>query len=67
VKVENVLAFLEVVPLSADDYRAVLKHLSEVEIVGGATYDALIAHAALKADVAPVCDLEREGFSQGVP
>lgn len=48
---ENILSSLEVVALSKNDYQAVLEHLSETGIIGGATYDALIAYAASKAAV----------------
>lgn len=46
---ENLLATLEIVSLSEDDYRVVLEHLSQQSVAGGATYDALIAYTASKA------------------
>lgn len=59
---ENVLAAFEVVPLSAEDYRTILEHLSQSGIVGGATYDALIAYTALKAMVDQLVTLNEKDF-----
>lgn len=42
---QNVLESCEIVPLSEEDYVAVIDHLSETGIAGGATYDALRADA----------------------
>jgi len=64
---ENVLDALEVVSLSADDYRIVLEHLSQTGIVGGATYDALIAHAALKATTDQLVTLNDRDFRRIYP
>ena len=64
---ENVLAVLEVVSLSKDDYRAVLEHLSQKGIVGGATYDALIAHAASKAKADRLVTLNEKDFRRVYP
>ncbi|MFQ5796842.1 MAG: type II toxin-antitoxin system VapC family toxin [Candidatus Bipolaricaulia bacterium] len=64
---ENVLAALEVVSLSEDDYRAVLEHLSQMGIVGGATYDALIAYAASKATVDQLVTLNEKDFRRVYP
>lgn len=46
---ENVEGAARVVSLSAADYRATIKRLSERGVTGGATYDALIVAAAQKA------------------
>jgi predicted nucleic acid-binding protein len=58
----NVLDIFEVVYLSDEDYTAVIDHLSSLGIVGGATYDALILHAALKTDVEQVVTLNEKDF-----
>ncbi|HEX6985868.1 MAG TPA: PIN domain-containing protein, partial [Planctomycetaceae bacterium] len=42
----NILADFEVVALSEADYRSLLGHLETVGIAGGATYDAVVLHAA---------------------
>ena len=48
---ESILTNFEVVELTKSDYREILKSLAKNNIRGGATYDALIAHAAAKAKV----------------
>jgi len=48
---ESILANFEVVELTKRDYRVILESLAKSNIRGGATYDALIAHAAAKAKV----------------
>ena len=64
---ENVLSVLEVVPLSEVDYRSVLEHLSRTGIVGGATYDALVGYAALKAQVDRLVTLNERDFRMMYP
>ena len=64
---QNVLDTLTVVSLSDDDYRAVLKHLSTTGIIGGATYDALIAHAAAKAQVDHLVTFNAQDFHRVYP
>jgi predicted nucleic acid-binding protein len=63
----NVLDILEVVPLSNEDYVAVVDHLSRLGIVGGATYDALILYSASKADVDRVVTLNEKDFCRVYP
>ena len=46
---EGALRFAEVVPLGADDYRAVLDRMAALDLVSGAVYDALHVRAAEKA------------------
>jgi predicted nucleic acid-binding protein len=64
---QNVLEICRVVSLSEDDYVAVVEHLSDTGIVGGATYDALILYAALKADVDRVVTLNETDFRRIYP
>lgn len=64
---ENVLAVLEVIPLSESDYHAVLDHLSQRGITGGVTYAALIAYAALKAQVDQLLTLNERDFRRVYP
>jgi predicted nucleic acid-binding protein len=61
---QNVLNSCEIVSLSKEDYIAVIDHLSESGIVGGVTYDALILHAALKADADRVLTLNVGDFQR---
>lgn len=48
---ESILSNFEIVELTKSDYRAILESLAQNNVRGGATYDALVAHAALKAQV----------------
>jgi hypothetical protein len=59
---ENILSDFEIVTLSKADYRTVLQSLSENQISGGATYDALIAHASVKARVDRLITLNPDDF-----
>jgi predicted nucleic acid-binding protein len=63
----DVLDILEVIPLSGDDYRAVIKSLSEMGIGGGVTYDALIVHAAIKAGAEQIVTLNQADFQRIAP
>ena len=63
----DVLDILDVIPLSGDDYRAVIKRLSEIAVSGGVTYDALIVHAAEKADAERILTLNKADFERIAP
>jgi predicted nucleic acid-binding protein len=63
----NVLDVCQVVPLSDQDYAAIVDHLSKAGLVGGVTYDALILYAALKADVDRVVTLNERDFRRIYP
>ena len=60
--INNILGRFKVVFLSDEDYIAVINHLSDLGIVGGATYDALILHAAVKANADRVVTLNEKDF-----
>jgi predicted nucleic acid-binding protein len=64
---QNVIASCDVVPLSDKDYAVVIDHLGELGIVGGATYDALILYAAIKAGVDRVVTLNEKDFRKVYP
>ncbi|MDH7485804.1 MAG: PIN domain-containing protein [Anaerolineae bacterium] len=64
---ENVLATIEAVDLSAEDYRTVLEHLSASGMTGGTVYDALIAHVAWKAGVDRLVTLNPTDFHRAYP
>lgn len=64
---ENVLKDFEVITLSGADYADLLAHLASVGIVGGMTYDALILHAATKADADSIETLNERHFRQAYP
>ena len=64
---QNVAEKLEIVPLSSQDYLQVVEQLSEIGIVGGATYDALILRAAANAKVDLVVTLNEKDFRRVYP
>jgi len=64
---QDILTHLEVVALSAEDYRAVLVQLSQEEIIGGVVYDALIAQAALRTGVDILVTLNLKDFLRAYP
>jgi predicted nucleic acid-binding protein len=63
----NVLDTCEVVALSVADYVTLLDHLADQKIAGGAVYDALILHAALKSQVDQVITLNAQDFRRVYP
>lgn len=46
---DNILPYFELVALSADDYKAVLRSCTNDGLIGGVVFDALHLHSALKA------------------
>jgi len=56
-----------VLPLSAEDYSAVIKHLSEEGITGGVTYDAVILYAAITGKADRVVTLNEGDFRRIYP
>jgi predicted nucleic acid-binding protein len=64
---QNVLDSCEIVPLTEQDYVAIIDHLSESGIVGGVMYDALILHAALKVNAERVITLNEKDFQRIYP
>jgi predicted nucleic acid-binding protein len=63
----NVFDLCEIVSLSDKEYIAVIDHLNGLGIVGGATYDALILHAASLASVDRVLTLNEKDFRRVYP
>jgi predicted nucleic acid-binding protein len=61
---DNVLTTCQVIPLTQDDYEAVIARLAERGLVGGVTYDALILHAAVKAQVDVIVTLNEKDFTR---
>ncbi|MGH9843289.1 MAG: PIN domain-containing protein [Blastocatellia bacterium] len=59
---ENVLSVMDVIALTADDYRDLLEHLSQNGIAGGVVYDGVIAWVAVKAQVDQVVTLNTKDF-----
>lgn len=65
--VHNVLDTCETISLTDDDYVTLLSHLAERRISGGATYDALLLHAAWKAGADRVVTLNVHDFRRVYP
>ncbi len=63
----DVIKIFDVIPLSAADYLAVIKHLAQEDIRGGVTYDALILFAAMQANVDQVMTLNAKDFRRIYP
>jgi predicted nucleic acid-binding protein len=63
----NLLGTFEVVSLSESDYAAIIDHLAGLGIAGGATYDAVILHAAAKSNVDQVVTLNERDFRRVYP
>lgn len=64
---ESILTDFEVVELTKSDYRIILESLARNNIRGGATYDALIAHAASKAKVDKLLTFNANHFKRVYP
>jgi predicted nucleic acid-binding protein len=64
---ENVLDTCTVVTLSDSDYAALLIHVVDLGIVGGAVYDALLLHAAWITGVDRVVTLNARDFRRVYP
>lgn len=64
---QDVLDICEIVTLSAQDYNRVIKHLSESNIVGGVTYDAVILSTAFKVEIDRIVTLNKKDFVRIYP
>lgn len=67
---ENILPFFEIVYLTDAEYIAALERLAEAGIRGASIYDALIAHAAVKANAERIVTFNESDFirvSAGLP
>lgn len=63
----NILDTCEVVALTAADYTALLGHVAGQGVIGGAVYDALLLHAAWRANVDRVVTLNARDFRRVYP
>lgn len=63
----NVFDLCEVLPLSTEDYNAVIKHLSAGGVTGGVTYDAVILYVAIKGKADCVVTLNEGDFRRIYP
>jgi predicted nucleic acid-binding protein len=64
---QDVFDICEVVTLSDQDYKSVIKHLSESNIVGGVTYDAVILYTAFKVEIDRIVTLNKKDFVRIYP
>lgn len=64
---KNVFDTCTVVTLSDSDYSALLTHLADLGIIGGAVYDGLLMHAAWIAGVDRVVTLNAHDFRRVYP
>ena len=56
--------YLEGVPLLFNDYQAAIAQMATLNLPGGAIFDALIAQAALKAEVDTLLTLNPNHFTR---
>ena len=63
----NVLPHFQIITADQNDYRTVLQILAKNNIAGGATYDALIAHAAAKAQADKLLTFNSRDFKKAYP
>ena len=54
----------EIIPLTAEDYQIAIAQMVDLNLPGGAIYDALIAQAAVKAEVNTLLTLNPEHFTR---
>ncbi len=64
---QDVLDICEIVPLSIQDYNRIIKHLSESDIVGGVTYDAVILYTAFKVEIDRIVTFNKKDFVRIYP
>jgi predicted nucleic acid-binding protein len=63
----DVVNLFEVIPLAGDDYLAIIKHLTQQNLIGGIVFDALIFYAAMKSGADQVVTLNPRHFRQIYP
>lgn len=64
---QDVFDICGIVTLSILDYNKVIKHLSESNIVGGVTYDAVILYTAFKVEIDRIVTLNKKDFVRIYP
>ena len=64
---ENIVSISKTVSLTPAEYCSIIKQISEFGLVGGITYDALIAKAAQKSKVEQLLTLNLEHFRRVWP
>lgn len=64
---KNITSICDLVALSAEAYQTLLEHLAFNHIQGGATYDAVILHTAVQADVEQIITFNIDDFRRVYP
>ena len=64
---EDIVPHFQIIALDQTDYRTVLHILASHNIEGGATYDALVAHAAYKAQAEKLLTFNVKHFKKVYP
>jgi predicted nucleic acid-binding protein len=64
---DNILPYFEVLALSADDYKTVLRSCANAGLVGGVVFDALHIHSAQKAGCERIYTFNVRDFRALVP
>ena len=64
---ENIESISKIVSLTPEEYKSVIKQVSELGLVGGITYDALIAKVAQKSKVEKLLTLNIDHFNRAWP
>ncbi|MGD2089831.1 MAG: PIN domain-containing protein [Candidatus Aminicenantes bacterium] len=64
---QDVFEICEIVTLTNQDYNKIIKHLSESNLVGGVTYDAVILYTALKVGIDRIITLNKKDFVRIYP
>jgi len=65
--IENIVPISKIVSLTPTEYSFTIKQISELGLVGGITYDALIAKVAQKSKVKRMLTLNLEHFTRVWP
>ena len=60
----DILQYLEAIPLFVNDYQVAIMQMATLNFPGGGIFDALIAQAALKAEVAVILTLNPNHFTR---
>lgn len=64
---QNILDLCEIIALTESEYHTLIDHLARENIQGGATYDALILHAAAKAAIDQIITFNIDDFQRVYP
>ncbi len=63
----NVTSRMRVITLTQEDYKDIITHLTDLSLIGGVTYDALIMWAAKKCGADQLMTLNPKDFRRVLP